>query len=57
MKKYNEIIKELREDREPKPSQKEFATLLETTQQYYSEYENSKRPLPIEHLKNLCVFL
>lgn len=34
MKKYNEIIKELREDREPKPSQKEFAKLLGTTQQY-----------------------
>lgn len=57
MKKYNEIIKELREDREPKPSQKEFAKLLGTTQQYYSEYENCKRPLPIENLKNLCVFL
>ncbi len=56
MKKYYEIIKELREDREPKPSQKEIAKLLGTTQQYYSEYENGKRPLPIEHLKTLCVF-
>lgn len=58
MKKYNEIIKELREDREPKPSQKEFAKLLGTTQQYYSEYENGKRPLPIEHLKKpVCFFI
>ncbi len=56
MKKYYEIIKELREDREPKPSQKEIAKLLGTTQQYYSKYENGKRPLPIEHLKTLCVF-
>ena len=56
MKKYNEIIKDLREDREPKLNQKEVAKILGTTQQYYSEYENGKRHLPIEHLKTLCTF-
>lgn len=56
MKKYCEILKDLREDREPKPSQKDIAAILGTTQQYYSEYENGKRPLPIEHLITLCKF-
>ncbi len=54
--KYNIILKELREDREPKTTQKAIAELLGTTQQYYSEYENGKRPLPIEHLVTLCKF-
>lgn len=53
---YNIILKELREDREPKTTQKTIAELLGTTQQYYSEYENGKRPLPIEHLVTLCRF-
>lgn len=56
MKNYYQILKELREDREPKTSQKDIAKLLNTTQQYYSEYEKGKRPLPIEHLKTLCTF-
>lgn len=54
MKNYNEILKELREDKDL--YQKEIANILETTQQYYSEYENGKRPLPIDHLKTLCIF-
>jgi len=53
---YDEILRELREDREPKTTQKDIADLLGTTQQYYSEYENGKRPLPVEHLITLCKF-
>lgn len=40
MKNYNCRIKELREDNDK--SQKEIATMLKTTQQYYSQYENQK---------------
>ena len=54
--KYNERLRELREDREPKTTQKDIADLLETTQQYYSEYENGNRKLPIDHLYKLCIF-
>lgn len=53
---YDKILRELREDREPKTTQKDIADLLGTTQQYYSEYENGKRPLPVEHLITLCKF-
>lgn len=55
---YAAVIKGLREDREPKTSQKDIAQLLGTTQQYYSEYENGNgnRKLPIEHLEKLCRF-
>ncbi len=56
MKNYNEILRELREDREPKTNQADIAELLKTSQQYYSQYENGKRPLPVEHLKTLCLF-
>ena len=47
-------LQELREDNDK--SQKEIATLLCTSQQYYSEYENGKRPLPIKHLKTLAIY-
>lgn len=53
---YNEILKNLRECREPKTTQKDIADLLGTTQQYYSEYEIGNRKLPIEHLAKLCSF-
>ena len=53
---YDKTLRELREDREPKTTQSDIAQLLGTTQQYYSEYENGKRPLPIEHLITLCKF-
>ena len=54
MKNYNCRIKELREDNDK--SQKEIATMLKTTQQYYSQYENQKRKMPIEHLITLCLY-
>lgn len=53
---YKRRIKELREDNEPKTTQEDIAKLLKTTQQYYSQYENGKRPLPVEHLITLCIF-
>ena len=37
-------IKELREDSDKK--QIEVALIIGTSQQYYSEYENGKRPIP-----------
>lgn len=51
---YAQIIRGLREDRDLK--QKDIAVLLNTSQSYYAQYENEKRPLPIEHLKTLCLF-
>lgn len=52
--KYAEIIRNLREDKDL--FQKDIAKLLGTSQSYYAQYENGKRPLPIEHLITLCKF-
>lgn len=49
-----EKLKELREDKDLK--QKDLATLLKTSQSYYAQYENGKRPFPIEHLITICKF-
>lgn len=54
MKCYNEMIRELREDRDL--TQKEIAALLKTTQNTYSRYELGIRALPIEHLITLCKY-
>ena len=51
---YNERLKDLRISRNV--SQKEIAALLNTTAQYYQKYEKGLHPLPIEHLKTLCLF-
>ena len=56
MKKYYETLKKLREDSEPKLSQKEIAEILYTTQSALGDYENGKRPLPIEYLITLCKY-
>ena len=56
MKLYNEIIRDLREDREPKTNQEEIAKVLKITRQQYQLYESGKRKLPLEHLKTLCMF-
>jgi transcriptional regulator with XRE-family HTH domain len=45
-------IKWLRENAGLK--QRDLAELLQTSQQYYSEYENGKRKFPLEHLVTLC---
>lgn len=51
---YAQKIRELREDNDL--YQKDIARILGTTQSYYAQYENGKRPLPIEHLITLCNF-
>lgn len=50
---YNEILKELRTDKDM--TQAEVARILKTEQSYYSKYEGGKHPLPIEHLRTLCI--
>lgn len=47
-------IRELREDNDKK--QVEIANILGISQQYYSEYENGNRPIPVEKLKLLAQF-
>lgn len=42
---YYENLRVIREDRGY--TQKQIAEILETTQQYYSDYENGKRDIPI----------
>ena len=49
-----ERIRGLREDRDL--YQKDIAQLLKTTQSYYAQYENGKRPIPTEHVITLCKF-
>lgn len=51
---YAQNIRALREDKDL--YQKDIAKLLGTSQSYYAQYENGKRPLPIEHLVTLCKF-
>ncbi len=51
---FAQRLRELREDRDL--SQADIAKILKTSQSYYAQYENSKRPLPIHHLETLCVF-
>ena len=45
-------IKDLREDNDK--LQKDIANLLGISQQYYSEYENGKRTIPIQLLITLA---
>ena len=54
MKKYYEIIRELREDRDLK--QCDIAKLLGTTQQVYSRYEKGINEIPVRHIIALCKF-
>ena len=51
---YAQNIRALREDKDL--YQKDIAKLLGTSQSYYAQYENVKRPLPCEHLITLCKF-
>ena len=53
-KSYQQIIRELREDRDL--SQADIAKVLKTTQQMYSRYENGTCEMPIRHLLKLCEF-
>lgn len=47
-------IKDLREDHDK--YQKDIANLLGISQQYYSEYENGRRTIPIQHLITLAQY-
>lgn len=51
---YYERIKNLRIDADK--SQKEIADILKTGQSYYAKYENGHRSLPIERLRELCIY-
>ncbi len=53
MKPWNQILRELREDRDL--SQTQVAAILGTTQQVYSRYENGINEIPIHHLRTLCL--
>lgn len=47
-------IKDLREDHDK--FQKDIAQLLGISQQYYSEYENGKRTIPVSYLITLAKY-
>ncbi len=51
---YYERIKALREDRDI--LQKQIAEILHTSRSYYGQYERGIRPLPIDSLRELCLF-
>lgn len=51
---YYERLKELRTDRDK--TQKEIATLINTTPQYYQKYEKGLHPISVDHLKTLCLY-
>ena len=51
---YAQRIRDLREDKDL--TQADIAKVLKTSQSYYAQYENRRRPLPIEHLMTLCKF-
>lgn len=50
----HEKLKGLREDRDL--TLKEVAEILNTSTQYYQKYEKGKHPIPVQHLKTLCLF-
>lgn len=50
----HEKIKGLREDHDL--TLKEVAEILNTSTQYYQKYEKGKHPLPVQHLRTLCLF-
>ncbi|MDD3193349.1 MAG: helix-turn-helix transcriptional regulator [Oscillospiraceae bacterium] len=54
MKPYYEIIRDLREDHDLR--QVQIASLLKTTQQVYSRYENGQNEIPLRHLVALAKF-
>jgi transcriptional regulator with XRE-family HTH domain len=54
MKRYNELIREIREDKDL--TQAQIADMLGIKQQVYSKYELGIRALPIEHLIKLCKY-
>lgn len=51
---YPNILRDLREDHDL--TQADIAKILDLDQSYYAKYENGRHPLPIKHLKTLCLF-
>ena len=51
---YYQRLRDLREDKDI--NQKEVATLLQTTQQTYSQYERGEREIPLHHAITLAKF-
>lgn len=51
---YFDKLKELRIDKDK--TQEEIASVLNTTKQYYQKYEKGKHPLPLQHLRTLCLY-
>ena len=56
MKSYNIILRELREDKEPKPTQKEVGEKCGITQRKLSFIENGTTEPTIDDLKALCLY-
>lgn len=54
MKQCHEILKELRLDNDL--TQEQVATIIGTSQGYYSKYELGIREIPLSRLKKLCLF-
>ena len=54
MKKYNDILRELREDNDY--SQETIAAELKITRQQYQLYESGKRKFKVEQIIQLCKF-
>lgn len=51
---YYERIKGLREDADK--SQKEITEVIQTSQSYYAQYENGKRPIPFDRIMILAYY-
>lgn len=54
MKSYNEILRDLREDKDK--TQAQIADLLGITRPQYHLYESGKRQFKLEHICKLCVY-
>lgn len=50
----HEKIRGLREDNDL--TLKEVAAILNTSYQYYQKYEKGIHPIPVQHLRTLCLF-
>ena len=54
MKKYYEILKDLREDNDK--TQAQIAEVLKITRPQYQLYESGKRQFKLEHIYKLCLY-
>lgn len=54
MKSYNEILRDLREDKDK--TQADIAAMLGITRPQYHLYESGKRQFKLEHIRQLCAY-